>query len=69
MHQPVNKTLKGKKTPSAKRAQSFHALINFLVDGIQEGDDYDVQGPVLKPLRSLFNKMFIRRGQTAVSVI
>jgi len=58
-----------KITPSTHRTKSFHALIDFLVDGLQEGGDYEIQGPVLKPLQSLFNKMFIRRGQTSVSVI
>eukprot|EP00957_Ditylum_brightwellii_P039833 3015735-Ditylum_brightwellii.AAC.1 len=57
-----------KMEPSDHRKRSFEALINFLVDGIKE-DDFVIQGPVLKPLQSLFNKMFIRRGQTSVSVI
>mmetsp|Transcript_34363 Transcript_34363/g.45980 ORF Transcript_34363/g.45980 Transcript_34363/m.45980 type:complete len:341 (-) Transcript_34363:433-1455(-) len=57
-----------KTAPSARRKHSFEKLIAFLVNELTE-DDYDVQGPVLKPIQSLFNKMFIRRGQTAVSVI
>mmetsp|Transcript_7216 Transcript_7216/g.9586 ORF Transcript_7216/g.9586 Transcript_7216/m.9586 type:complete len:443 (+) Transcript_7216:1-1329(+) len=57
-----------KTAPSARRKHSFEKLIAFLVNELTE-DDYQVQGPVLKPLQSLFNKMFIRRGQTAVSVI
>eukprot|EP00957_Ditylum_brightwellii_P143661 10945143-Ditylum_brightwellii.AAC.1 len=57
-----------KTAPSAHRKRCFEALITFLVDKLTEAD-YEVQGPVLKPLQSLFNKMFIRRGQTAVSVI
>ena len=69
MQTNAKKTLKRKKTaPSAHRKKCFEALITFLVDELTE-DDYDVQGPVLKPLQSLFNKMFIRCGQTAVSVI
>jgi len=61
--------VKDKKTePSDNRKRSFEALVNFLVDELTE-DDYEIQGPVLKPLQSLFNKMFIRRGQTSVSVI
>eukprot|EP00957_Ditylum_brightwellii_P108064 8244412-Ditylum_brightwellii.AAC.1 len=55
--------------PPDNRKRSFKALVSFLVDGLQESGDYEIQGPVLKPLQSLFNKMFIRRGQTAVSVI
>eukprot|EP00957_Ditylum_brightwellii_P193210 14711650-Ditylum_brightwellii.AAC.1 len=54
--------------PSGHRKRSFEALVNFLVDGMNKGD-YDIQGPVLKPLQSLFNKMFIRRGQTSVSIV
>eukprot|EP00957_Ditylum_brightwellii_P006119 463076-Ditylum_brightwellii.AAC.1 len=34
-----------KITPSTHRTKSFHALIDFLVDGLQEGGDYEIQGP------------------------
>eukprot|EP00957_Ditylum_brightwellii_P096384 7340288-Ditylum_brightwellii.AAC.1 len=54
--------------PSEHQKSLFHTLINSLVDGIQ-GGDYFFQGPVLKPLQSLFNKMFIQHVQTTVSVI
>eukprot|EP00957_Ditylum_brightwellii_P019374 1461354-Ditylum_brightwellii.AAC.1 len=57
--------LKEKKTaPPAHRKSCFDTLITFLVDELKESE-YEVQGPVLKPLQSLFNKMFIRRGQTS----
>jgi len=54
--------------PSTYRQNVFKKLVHFLVDGLKE-NDYKIQGPVLKPLQSLFNKMFIRRGQISVSVI
>jgi len=54
--------------PSEYRKKTFEKLINFIVGDLNE-EDYEFQGPVLKPLQSLFNKMFIRRGQTSVSVI
>eukprot|EP00957_Ditylum_brightwellii_P175926 13396188-Ditylum_brightwellii.AAC.1 len=53
--------------PSTEK-NSLEKLITFLVNELTE-DDYKVQVPVLKPLQSLFNKMFIRCGQTSVSVI
>uniref|UniRef100_A0A7S4UUQ7 Uncharacterized protein n=1 Tax=Ditylum brightwellii TaxID=49249 RepID=A0A7S4UUQ7_9STRA len=55
-------------TPSQHRISSFEKLIEFLVEGLDK-DDYEFQGPFLKPLQSLFNKLFIRRGQTSAGVI
>jgi len=56
------------QTPSNHRIHSFTKLTNFLTEGLKEGD-YDFQGPVVKPLQSLFNKVYIRRGQTAVDIV
>eukprot|EP00957_Ditylum_brightwellii_P186752 14220417-Ditylum_brightwellii.AAC.1 len=63
------KDLQGKTpAPSTHRTNSFKKRSAFLVNELTE-DDYDVQGPVLKLLQLLFNKMFICCGQTAISVI
>lgn len=54
--------------PSEPRTSAFEELIGWLTEGLDK-DLYSVQGPVLKPLQSLFNKIFIRRGQTSVQII
>jgi len=59
---------KGTQAPSTYRENSFKKLTNFLVGNLNK-DDYTFQGPFVKPLQSLFNKVYIRRGQTSVDIV
>lgn len=56
------------KKPTKRRVEAFEQLTAWLTEGLDE-KSYTFLGPVLKPLQSLFNKMFIRRGQTNVNLI
>ena len=50
--------------PTEAHSRRFADVINWLVDGIAAEDSYNIAGPGRKPLQSLFNKFYIRRGQT-----
>mmetsp|Transcript_16107 Transcript_16107/g.23891 ORF Transcript_16107/g.23891 Transcript_16107/m.23891 type:complete len:135 (-) Transcript_16107:18-422(-) len=54
--------------PSDHSKKSRKALISFLVFWLKDSD-YRCEGPVLKLLQSLFNKMYICQRQTSISVI
>ena len=58
----------GSAAPNEDNTKAFQELYAWLTEGIDSGL-HSFQGPVLKPLQSLFNKMFIRRGQTSVHVV
>ena len=54
--------------PSEKYYKAFQDLTKWRKEEVDDGL-YAFKGPVLKPLQSLFNKLFIRRGQTGVHII
>lgn len=59
---------KSRPGPSKDHMKAFSDLRAWLTNGLDDSSCC-FQGPVLKPLQSLFNKLFIRRGQTTVHII
>jgi len=54
--------------PSESKRKLFLELKDFIVEGLND-DDYRFEGPAQKSLQSLFNKMYVRRGQTKTSIL
>lgn len=62
------KDLESSPGPTNYRTETFLALTKWIAHDLGD-NQYKLEGPELKPLQSLFNKVYIRRGQTQVNIL